>query len=586
MNKSLFLSSLFAVTLFTAGISGCKNKSKDAAKGTVVYREASDCDNLNPINLSSANGRVIADFIFGALVDMDRLTLEFAPSIAKSMPVTTEVTEGEFKGGMRMEFEIYNEATWDDGKPVTVHDYIFTLKSILNPKTNCENLKPYFEWVGDVMIDTTNLKKVVVFSKEKYFAVAEAATGYVLPEHLYDPSMLMRKFSLRDLNNKAKKSDLKGNADILKFAEEFNSEKFQRDPKFVSGCWAYALDHWTTGQELVLKRKKDWWGDKVKDNKFLVAYPEKIVFKVIKDNNTAHTALKDNKLDAFEAIDAKRFKELEANEGVVKNYTLKRNPLLTYTYLGFNMRNIKFKDLKVRQAIAQCVDRDKINEVLSYNEREKAISFVHPSQKDQFNSNIKQVEFNPENSKKLLAEAGWKDTDGDGFLDKVINGKVTKFEIDFKTIAGSDVTKQTVLMLKENFNKVGLELNIIEKEFSVYLEEIHKFEFEMNIGAWTISAQNADPKQIWHTSSAVEGGSNYVGFGNSKSDKVIDGMRAELDPAKRAALLRELQQMIVDEQPIVYMFYPVNRMAVSKKFDVKFSMRDPGFHLNEFKAAE
>lgn len=78
---------------------------------------------------------------------------------------------------MRIEFDIYDEATWDDGKPVTVHDYIFSLKAVLNPKTNCENLKPYFEWVGDVIVDSSNLKKVVVLSKEKYFAVAEAATG-------------------------------------------------------------------------------------------------------------------------------------------------------------------------------------------------------------------------------------------------------------------------------------------------------------------------------------------------------------------------------------------------------------------------
>ncbi|MBK7957893.1 MAG: hypothetical protein IPK03_07035 [Bacteroidetes bacterium] len=583
MNKFVqYVFCFLAITMLTGTISSCKGKKKAGSKGTVVFRESADADMLNPINLNSSSGRVVADFIFGNLIDLDREKLTYTPSIAKAEPISTEITEGEFKGGMRIEFDIYDEATWDDGKPVTVHDYIFSLKAVLNPKTNCENLKPYFEWVGDVIVDSSNLKKVVVLSKEKYFAVAEAATGYVLPEHLYDKDLIMRKFTLRELNDKSKKADLKGNADIIKFADDFNSEKYQRDPAFVNGCWAYKLESWTTGQELILKRKKDWWGDKVKGNSFLVAYPDKIVFKVIPDNNTAHTALKDGKIDAFEAIDAKRFKELEANPDVVSKYTLKRYPLLTYSYCGFNLRKDNFKDVRVRKAIAMCIDRDKINQVMSYGEREKATSFMHPSIKGQFNENIKQVEFNPEAAIKLLNEAGWKDTDGDGFVDK--NGK--KFVIDFKIPSGSDVGKQTCLMIKENFNKIGIEMNLTEKEFSVYLQDLHKFDFEMSMGAWTINPTTADPKQIWHTASAVEGGSNYVGFGNAKTDKLIDDMRAELNTEKRNGMLRELQQIIADEQPVVYLFYPVNRMAVSKKFDVKFSMKDPGFHLNEFKPVE
>ncbi len=133
---------------------------------------------------------------------------------------------------------------------------LFTLKAILNPKTNCQPLKPYFDWLYDVVVDSTNPKKFTVYSKEKYFKIEETASGYILPEYVYDPNQVMRKFAIQDLNTDEKRNKLKENADIQAFANEFNSEKHMREKGGIVGAGPYEFEKWVTGQEIVLKKKK------------------------------------------------------------------------------------------------------------------------------------------------------------------------------------------------------------------------------------------------------------------------------------------------------------------------------------------
>lgn len=558
---------------------GCKGKRKSAAKGVVVYRETADPDMLNPINSSSANATIINNLIFGGIQGMDPKTFELTNVLLKSSPELTEITEGEFKGGMKISFEFKEDATWDNGTPVTADDYLFTLKAIVHPKTNCEHLKGYYSWLGDVTVDSANNRKITVWSKEKYFKITEFALYLCLPEYVYDPAQRMRKYSIRQLMDPANAVKLKADNDFLQFAEDFNSEKHQRDTANISGFGAYTLDHWTTGQEIVLKRKAKWWGDKYATQRDFWAYPDKIVFKIIPDNNTAFTALKDGVLSAYDRIDAKRFTELEKNKLFSDSFNLIRMDGLVYSYIGFNMRRDKLKDVRVRKAIAHAIDREQINKTLNNGESTLANTFVHAVQTKYLNPDIKPIVFNPETAKQMLAEAGWKDTDGDGFLNK---GK-EKFTLNLKMPSGSDVAKQLALMYKDQLKKVGIDVNIIEREWTVYLQEMDKFDFELNMGSWTIPARISDPYQLWHTKSAVSGGSNYPNFGNAESDKLIEELRSTLDENRRIELYKKFQQMLADEQPVVFMFYPKNRMAISNKFVVEPTMINPGFSLNEFK---
>lgn len=573
----LVISSIFISCI----LDSCKGKSAGAG-GTINVHINAEPDMLNPLNKASSNATRIVDLMFSGLLNINPAgNYENVPCLLKENAKITEITDGPLKGGMKLDFEIKKDAVWDNGTPIDGNDYLFTMKAILNPNTNCVALKSYYDWVADIEIDSLNPKKFTVYSNKKYYRIEELASGYVLPEYNYDSLKLMRKFSIKDLVNLKKHAELVVDKDIITFSTEFNSEKFQRDANYIVGSGPYKLDHWTTGQEVVLKRKENWWGDKYKDERVFYAFPKTIKINIIPDNNTAFTALKGNQLDVLTGISAKNFNELEANTEFLKKYDLEKIEKFGYSYIGINLRNPKFEDLKVRQALAHAIDRDKINKIIYLGQATKTESFIH-SKQVHYNKNLIPFEFSLEKASKLLNESGWKDSDGDGILDKIINGKKTPFSIEIK-YPKDEPTKNTILIIQEDLNKIGVELQLVEKEMTMLSDDLKKQQFEIYLFGMTINPTMSDPKQQWHTSSAVAGGSNNVGWGNETSDQLIETLISELDKEKRIKLYMELQQKIHYDVPVIFLFNPKNRIATSKKFEVEKTLISPGVLFNEFK---
>jgi peptide/nickel transport system substrate-binding protein len=86
------------------------------------------------------------------------------------------------------------------------------------------------------------------------------------------------------------------------------------------------------------------------------------------------------------------------------------------------------------------------------------------------------------------------------------------------------------------------------------------------LGAWSSSSQPEDPRQIWHSESWSNGGSNFVGFGSAYSDSLIDEANSELNAAKRKKMMHTIQQVIQDEQPYVFLFNATRKFALHKRF--------------------
>jgi len=581
MNKKI-LFSVLALIVFSFAIQSCKGKK--GGGGTLNIRISADPDKMNPITLTTNDARRCVDLMFASINGTNPVPgFESTPFLIKENAKISDINEGEFKGGIRLDYEIREDAKWDNRTPITGYDYAFTMKTILNPKVNCEPLRGYYSWLADITVDSTNPRKFSVFTSKKYYMIEEFAGGYVLPEYNYDPEKLMSKFTIKDMNTDAKRAALKGNADINKFAEQFNGEKFQRDPKFIVGAGPYRLESWTTGQDVILVKKDSWWGDAHKEERTFWAYPKRIKIKIINDNNTALAAMKDGQIDNFTAIPAKDFRELEKNDNFKSKFNMGKVGRLSYSFIGINLRNEKFQDVRVRKAFAHAVNRDKINEIISFNEATKTESFAHTTQ-SHYNKDLKEYEFNLKKTEQYLDEAGWKDSDGDGFRDKIINGKSTPLSIEFK-IAKDENTKNTLLIIQEDMKKAGIDLKIAEKEWTVMVSDLDKHQFEMYMMSMTINPKMSDPKQQWHTSSAVPGGSNNVGWGDAASDKMIEDIGAELNLEKREALNKQLQQRVHDEVPVIFMFNGVNRIATSKKFKVENIMISPGVLYNEFSTA-
>ena len=558
-------------------------KSERTGVNEVVVQIPGDLDKLNPVTAVSAYANYANGRIYSQLLDVDPDSFVLFPQLVKARPEIKLIEDGEYKGGMSMTWEIRPEATWDNGTPITADDVIFTLKATKNPQVDDEQLRPYLDFINDVVVDPSNNRKFTYMCKGHYFLSEYAAGQYpILPEYAYDPGRLMRKFSVKDLNDPVKSASLKSNPDIIKFAKEFNSEKYSREKGFVVGSGPYELDQWITGQRVILKRKQNWWGDKLKGtNRDFTASPEKIIYEVIVDVNASTAALKGEKIDVLSGIKAKDFLELSHDKRMLEKYNFFKPEQLAYTYIGLNMRNPKLADPKVRKALAYCVDIDKMIEKISYCMATRLPGPINPS-KSYFNKDLKLIPFDIAKAAKLLDEAGWKDTDGDGIRDKVINGQKTKLSLEIKYPSGSDVVEKIMTLFAENCKKAGVEVTQAQREWTVFLQENKQHNFEMFYGSWISSPGPDDPKQIW-ASSSYDGGSNYVGFGDQKSDEVIEKLRNELDETKRNALYKEFQQMVYDAQPYIFMSSPLNREAIHARFkNANASKARPGYQEAEF----
>jgi peptide/nickel transport system substrate-binding protein len=588
------IKNLLKITLISAttiSIVSCGGNKGNEEKGeklnnwdnpNVINHELSDPQMLNPVNSTDASATYIQSNIFQTLLGIDFKTLELVPVLATSRPEIIENNEG----GLNFVYEIRPEAKWDDGTPITAKDVEFTLKVIKAPGVDNYSAKPYYEFIQDIIIDEQNPKKFTLVTNSVY-VLGEVMSGdyTVLPKKVYDPEGILDNYTLKQISENFE--SLKEDENLKKFADNFNSEKYQREPQYIIGSGPYKLKEWQTGQKIVLERKKDWWGDAlVNENVYFEAFPPELIYQTINDQSTALVALKGGNVDVMRGIKPKDFKDLPNSPKFQANFNAHTPSQMAYAYIGLNMRNPKFADINTRKAFAHLVDLDKIINNVVYGYATPAIGPEHPSKKKFYNDKIKPYEFNPAKAKELLEKAGWKDSNGNGTIDKVIDGQLTEFEVTYIYNNGNDTRKNIGLLLQEEARKVGVKVNVNSLDWSIFLEKTKNHDFDLYAGGWVSSPIPSDPKQIWHTSS-YNGGSNYVGFGNDETDALIDSIRVTIDDDKRAVMLKRFQEILHEQVPYIFLYYPQERIAIHKRFtNAETSPMRPGYHVASFKLKE
>jgi len=196
----------------------------------------------------------------------------------------------------------------------------------------------------------------------------------------------------------------------------------------MPGSGAYKLEEWTSGQKVTLRRKSKWWGDTLpsKDKNILFdALPEAAHLQIVNDPIAAVTELKSGKIDVMAQMPPKVFKELKEDKKFQDKYTLYNPDELAYACINMNLRNPILSDIKVRRALASLLDMQHIVKDVMFGMGTATLSMESPAKTREYNSAIKAVPYDPAQAKKLLADAGWKDLDGDGTRGKKTS-KATK----------------------------------------------------------------------------------------------------------------------------------------------------------------
>lgn len=532
----------------------------------IIIREIADAQGLNPITQNDAAGQEIYGYMFESLNNVDPVTFADIPYLA----YLPEISEDH----LSYVYHLKKNITFSDGIPLTGEDIIFTVKAIKNPFADDAALRNYFESVRKVEIVNNDPYSVKFTMSQPYWrAIHSNGSFAVLAKHVLDPQGINDKISWEELSDYKLASK---NSDIRKYADFLNTQEVTREPKYLVGTGPYKLKSWRTGQEIVLERNNNYW-----DKANTPSYANQIIFRTIQDNSASVVAIKNNEVDVMNVIVPQDFyANLDSPE---KFHLLKAQPITPqYNYIGWNENNPIFADSKVRLALSYLVDRkDMINKIF-YGDALPIQSHVFFRQVRYLNTDLPSIDYDPEKARKLLQDAGWKDSDGDGILDKTIGGIKVDFKFTF-LIYPSPVRKQVLLVVIDAMKKVGIRAELQELEWSVYIDKTKKHEFDATMGGWALNITPPDPFQIWHSSQSEGEGSNFISFKNHESDSLIEAYRGEFDDTKRIEILKRWQKLIYDEQPYTFLWSPKARYVYSDRYrDTRWYNKQPSPNYNEW----
>lgn len=571
--KSNHLALLLLFLLFW----GCTTESNEKSTGALAIRLAAEPDRLLPPLTTSGYARVVHQNMYQYLLVQDPETFEYVPQLAKDKPEVEQIDENT----TAYTYEIFQEASWDDGTPVTAEDYVFTLKTILNPKVPASRYRPYLAFIKDIKIDSENPKRFTVEVEGSYILAEDVINSItsILPGHLYDPGQLMTDIPFstfckpEEINQLAEEDPR-----LQQFAEQIQNPSFSRDSASISGSGPYQFKEWATGQQIVLQRKANWWGDQSRlPSNGLEAYPNQLTFKIVKDNASAIAALKAGELDVISRLQAQSFQELKTDSILIADYKFYTPVALETNYININTRNPKLDNPVVRRALAYSVNVDQIVREAQQGLATPSAGPVHPSA-SYIHPDLKPIPFNPDSAKSLLSQAGWEDTNGNGIVDKEIDGQLTELILDLLV---SNSSQYLGILIQNHMKSAGIQINLVQKEFRAIAEDLRNGQYELGFFASALSPGLWDPSEQWHT----QKGNNRTGFGNIETDALIDSLVQTLDDAKRMPMYYGLQEEIYEAQPCLWLYVAKGRVISHRRFEPALTSTFPNFEARLFRSS-
>jgi peptide/nickel transport system substrate-binding protein len=516
----------------------------------MVNHTLADPESLNPLTANDAGAAAILTWIFPALTYIDDATLEIRPAIARELPETSA-------DHLTYTYRLREDVTFSDGKPLTAEDVVFALKATRHPRVNAPAQRNYFNSVKDAQALDPYTVRITL--SEPYFLNDWVLGGISpLPRHYYDPENLLDGITVAELNawdslDAARKEKAE------RFAEAFN-RNFNRNPM---GPGALALENpardYVTGEKIELRRRKDFWAPG--DPKLGDPWVDRILYRVLNNADAALAALKAGSVDVMGLRPVQYLKQTN-DDKFAEKIEKHAGPSSSYSYIGWNEKRELFQDKRVRQALSHLVDKKNICAKVMLGLADPVESPIYLG-RPEYNDKLAPWPYDPAKARALLAEAGWTDSNGDGILDK--NGKRLAFEIISNS--GNDDRKNLGLVVIDELKRAGIDASFRAIDWSIMLEKVKSFDYDAVILGWTSGGtQPPDLFQIWHSSQAVEGGSNHISYKNPEVDELLVKYRVEFDAAKRKALYDRVQEILYDEQPYTFVYAPQSLAAYDRRF--------------------
>jgi peptide/nickel transport system substrate-binding protein len=484
---------------------------KPVAGDTFVEASIGDITGLIPNITTDSASHEVGGLIYDGLVRQDK-DYNWESQMAESWQFS--------KDCLTLTFKLRKNVKWHDGKPFTADDVLFTYKTMMNPKTPTA-YKNDFEPIKEVqVVDPYTVR--VTYSQP--FAKALMGWGQtILPKHLLE-----------------------------KYAED---GKLREAPQVLKpiGTGPYKFHEWKTGEKVVLLANKDYYMEGR-------PYLGRVVYRIIPSQATIYIELMAKGVDKSR-LTAIQYARQTDYPVFKKDYNKYRYSDNRYTYLGFNLKDPRFADKRVRQAFAHAINKQELIDGVLLGLGQIATGPLRPGTWA-YTDKVKRYAYDPAKAKQLLADAGWKDRNGDGIMR---NKEGQPFSFTIRTNQGNDERKKAAEIIQQRLKEIGVQTDIQTIEWAAFLKEyIRQKRFEAIVMGW---GTTSDPDQypIWHSSQHGPEQLNSISYANPEVDALLEKGRATCHQSERVAVYQRIQEILAEDQPYLFLYYPDSLWAVSSR---------------------
>lgn len=505
---------IFTLCLFSFFLVSCTENSF-SPKHNLRVGNGAEVQDLDPSIVSGVTEHRILSALFEGLVSLDPKTLSPIPGVAESWIISND--------NLKYTFKIRKNCYWSNGEPLTAQDFINSWKRILTPSLSAEyayllfcikNAKNYyegkiknFEDVGAKALDDYTLQVELEFPTP-YFLTMQAHNIW-FPVHL--PT-------------------------LTKYGDPYTrNNKWTHTGNHVSNG-AYRLVKWVPNKIVLVEKNPFYWNrDSIKI--------DKISFFPIDNQLTEERLFRTYYLDLTSTIPLKKIDYYKSQ----KPTNLLLHPYIGVYYYRVNVKKSPLDNPLIRKALSLSIDREKITKYILRGGEQPAYHYVPPGVGDYIPPKL--LQYNPLLAKQLLQEAGYPNGNG-----------IPPIEILFNTSEAHKTIAEAVQQMWKEI--LGINVKLVNQEWKVYLTSMNQLDYQIARSAWI--ADFLDPVNFLECFLSYSG-NNRTGWANSEFDNKVESAYREPNPQKRLKILEEAEKIILEELPIIPIYFYTQKMLISER---------------------
>jgi len=459
-------------------------------KDTMIVAKQSDPSSLDPHLASDEAAIRCIENMYNTLLTYTDGYGEVAPSLAKSYEVSDD--------NLTYTLHLIQGVKFHSGRVMTADDVVYSIERIKNEGVRAS----HFEKVASV----------------------EAADDHTVVITLSEPFAPFATYLAHPCNVIVDQDAVEANGGKLTNAD--------------GGTGPFMLEKWDVGTQLSLTKFADYWeaGKPVMNH---------LVFRTIADSTARSTALRNGEVDMIIDVTEQEIAVLKNAEGVV----VESVPGTFWEYLGMNCEHQYLDNVKVRQALANAIDRDAINAAVKMGNAEVLHVANLPSTHEAYaDLNIYPAR-DLEKAKNLLAEAGYQ-----------------AGEINLELLVGSDWQYQVdaAQMIKAQAAEAGITIAISALESGIFFDNLNNGAFDLTVVGWS---GFVDMDEYFYNLFRSDGAYNQQNYTNPELDRLLDQGRTTLDHAARLDIYQQIQQIVAEDAPMAFLY--MNNYTVAMRDNVQ-----------------